>query len=106
MCGAAAESAILAGAIAKTRDERKVLSKYAAPKGRAFIAETVFGRKPTKQEERFISSAFYLLAYWRDEAAHGQASAISELDAYHALSTLLRLAQFLCAEWEALTDSK
>ncbi len=103
MSGAAAESALLAVAIAKTGDESKVLKEYAKPNGRRYLAELVFGRQPSTLHQRFVSSAFQLLAYWRDEAAHGQASQISELDAYYSLTALVRLAQFLHSEWGDLT---
>jgi len=106
MCGAAAESAILAAAIAKTQDPTKVLREYGQRDGRRKVLALIFGQQPGKQEQRYIEAAFGLLTYWRDDAAHGQVSDISEIGAYHALTLLLRLAQFLCANWETLTQEK
>ncbi len=103
MCGAAAESALLAIAIAKTRDESEILRAYGRQNGRQNVVKIVFGRKPDNLQQRFIGSAFHLLAYWRDEAAHGRASDISELEAYHSLNLLLRLARYFFAEWDRLT---
>src|SRR5262249_36854326 len=102
MCGAAAESAILQAAVAKTGDENKVLKKYVEPNGRRQVMELVFGAKPSNLEERFIRSAFSLLAHWRDETAHGQVSTVSELEAYQSLTTLVRFAQFLFSTWDSL----
>lgn len=105
MCGAAAESAILRAAIAKVGNENKVLEEYVKPTGRRRVIEMIFGRAPSKLEERFISSAFSLLTHWRDETAHGQVSTVSEVEAYHSLTALVRFAQFLCANWHSLTKT-
>ncbi len=104
MCGAAAESTVLAAAVAKLGDEARVLREYARPNGRRKVLKMIFGSEPSELNRGFVSSAFNLLAYWRDEAAHGQVSSITELDAFHALTTLLRLAQFVFSNWAALTS--
>ena len=57
--------------------------------------EMIFGAAPSTLEQRFTNSAFSLLVYWRDETAHGQVTNVSELEAYHSLTALIRLAQFL-----------
>jgi hypothetical protein len=44
-----------------------------------------------------------LLKYWRDEAAHGRASHISDNEAFTSLAYLLRFAQFADAHWDELT---
>jgi hypothetical protein len=106
MCGAAAESAILRAAITKAGDENGVLEEYVKPNGRRRIMEMIFGAAPSKLEERFISSAFSLLVHWRDETAHGQVSAISELEAYHSLTALVRFAQFLFGSWDSLLNAR
>ena len=106
MCGAAAESAILQAAVAKLGDENKVLKKYVEPTGRRQVMELVFGAKPSNLEERFINSAFSLLAHWRDETAHGQISTVSEIEAYHSLTTLVRFAQFLFTNWDSLMKAR
>ncbi|WP_423963503.1 hypothetical protein [Candidatus Binatus sp.] len=103
MCGAAAESALLAVAIAKVGDEAKVLKQYARTNGRLALIKTVFGKKPDNLQQRFMQSAVHLLLYWRDESAHGRTSGISELETYHALTLLLRLAGYFFDEWNRLT---
>lgn len=105
MCGAAAESAILRAAIAKVGDENTVLEEYIKPIGRGRVVEMIFGPAPSRLEERFISSAFSLLTHWRDETAHGQVSTVSEIEAYHSLTALVRFAQFLCGNWDSLTKT-
>lgn len=102
MCGAAAESALLAVAIKKTNDEALVLRGYVARDGRRRVVELIFEGKQSPLRARF-ETAFNLLTYWRDEAAHGQPSSISELEAYDALGRLLRLATFLSDVWTTLT---
>jgi hypothetical protein len=106
MCGAAAESAILATAIEKTGDANKVLREYGQRDGRRKVLTLIFGQQPGKLEQRYLEAAFGLLSYWRDDAAHGQVSEISEIGAYHSLTLLLRLAQFLFANWNALTRTE
>jgi hypothetical protein len=105
MCGAAAESAILRVAIAKVGKEGAVLEEYVKPTGRRRVMETIFGTAPSKLQERFISSAFSLLIHWRDETAHGQVSTVSEIEAYHSLTALVRFAQFLFDNWDSLTKN-
>ena len=45
-----------------------------------------------------------LLKYWRDDAAHGAASLISENEAFTALAMLLRFAEFVDSHWSDLTS--
>jgi hypothetical protein len=104
MCGAAAESILLAVAIAKSRDEASVLAKYRSASGRRTVVEGVAGQARQGIAEPF-RSATGLLAYWRDEAAHGVASTISEIEAHEALSRLLRFAQFATENWGELTGA-
>jgi hypothetical protein len=47
--------------------------------------------------------ALGILSYWRDDAGHGAASSIGEIEAYEAISRLLRLARFTSDNWQALT---
>lgn len=98
MCGAAAESAILRAAIVKDGNENRVLKEYAKPGWRRHVIKTLFEEKPARLEENFITMAFQLLSYWRDETAHGRASAVSEIEAYHSLTVLLRFAQFCSSD--------
>lgn len=103
MCGAAAESILLATAIAKTKDETVVLSKYRAASGRTSVINLLIGKAPKGIADPF-RAALGILSYWRDEAGHGQASNISEVEAYAAITQLLRLAQFTADNWDALTS--
>jgi hypothetical protein len=105
MCGAAAESGILQTAITKVGNEEKVLQVYVRPNGRRQVLEMIFGKSPSKLEEKFINSAVSLLFYWRDETAHGQLSTVSEIEAFHSLTMLVRFAQFLFQNWESFTKT-
>ena len=102
MCGAAAESILLAVAIAKNGDEGTVLTTYRAASGRRKVVESVVGQARPMIAQPF-RSATGLLSFWRDDAAHGLASEISEIEAHEALARLLRFAQFANENWEELT---
>ena len=93
MCGAAAESILLAVAIAKSGDEGTTLSTYRTASGRRKVVDSVVGQTGQTIAEAF-RSATGLLSYWRDEASHGMASTISEIEAHEGLARLLRFAQF------------
>jgi len=102
MCGAAAESILLAVAIAKAGGEAPVLASYRTAGGRQKVISTIVGQSRPAIAEPF-RTATSLLSYWRDDAAHGLASTISEIEAHHALARLLRFAQFAADQWEELT---
>jgi hypothetical protein len=102
MAGAAAESILIATAIAKIKDEAKVLSEYRTSSGRARVIKLVMAHTAPVLGERF-TNALGILAYWRDDAGHGTASTIGEIEAHEAISRLLRLAQFTSDNWPALT---
>lgn len=102
MAGAAAESILLAAAIAKVGDEAKVLAEYRAAGGRARVTKRLISGLPHGLGERF-ADALGILSFWRDDAGHGTASTISEIEAHEALSRLLRLAQFTSDNWDRLT---
>lgn len=104
MCGAAAESILLAIANAKCGDEAKILATYRASNGRRKVIEGVVGQAKPAIAEPF-RGATGLLSYWRDEAAHGLASTISEIEAHEALGRLLRFAQFGNDNWGELTQN-
>ena len=99
MCGAAAESVLLATAIAKTKDEASVLRSYSSTGGRVRVENLVVGQCPEnlKREFRGLTE---LLKYWRDEAAHGRASGIGDNEAYTSLAMLLRYALFISSNWD------
>ena len=103
MCGAAAESILLAVAIAKCGDESKILKIYRASNGRRKVTDAILGQTKPAIAEHF-RNATSLLSYWRDEAAHGLASTISEIEAHEALARLIRFAQFSTDNWHELTQ--
>jgi hypothetical protein len=45
-----------------------------------------------------------LLKDWRDEAAHGKPSGITDNEAYTSLAMLLRFAQFVNDNWNTLVN--
>jgi hypothetical protein len=102
MAGAAAESILIAVVIAKTRDEKKVLSEYQSSRGRNRVIKRVIAGSTSVVGERF-NNALGILSFWRDEAGHGIASNIGEIEAHEAISRLLRLARFTSDNWAALT---
>jgi len=102
MAGAAAESILLATAVAKSTDEAKVLSEYRRSSGRRQVIKLVVIGAGKAVEEQF-TNALGILSYWRDDAGHGMASTIGEIDAHEAISRLLRLAQFTSDHWAVLT---
>jgi hypothetical protein len=101
MCGAAAESILLALAI-KKRDEPEVLRTYASSGGRGRVEALVLANaaEPIRRSFRGYTD---LLKYWRDETAHGRISQIAADEAYVSMLTLLRLAQFARDHWQVLT---
>lgn len=102
MAGAAAESILLAVAVAKTGDESKVLKDYASAGGRGRVTKLVVAGL-TGSVARTFEAALQVLHYWRDDAAHGMATTIIEVEAYASLTQLLRLAQFCTDRWGDLT---
>lgn len=102
MCGAAAESILLAVAVAKQGNEEAVLRAYRAASGRQKITDLIIGGARQTIKEHFKTGTS-LLSFWRDEAAHGQASTISEIEAHEALGRLIRFAQFVTGNWDELT---
>ena len=103
MCGAAAESIMLATAIKKNGDEKNVLKTYATANGRHRVENMVIGQanEHIKREFRGLTE---LLKYWRDEAGHGKASQISDNESYTSLAMLLRYAMFVNEHWNDLTS--
>lgn len=102
MSGAAAESILLRLAITKKGNEEEVLKMYRSASGRKQVENLIVGQlqKPLADQFRNLME---LLKYWRDEAAHGGVSYISEFEAYEAIARLLRLAHFANDHWDELT---
>ncbi|MFZ3171983.1 MAG: hypothetical protein WA118_08390 [Carboxydocellales bacterium] len=101
MCGAAAESIILALAIAKSGNEERVLKDYASAGGRGRIENLIIGKQPNGIQAEFRGYSS-LLKYWRDTAAHGKISNITDNEAYTSLAFLLRFALFTSEKWDTL----
>jgi len=104
MCGAAAESVLLAAAIARTGDEPQVLRTYRSAQGRNRTQNLLMGQAPGALASRF-RNLIELLSYWRDESSHGTASEISEIEAFDALGRLLRLSHLVSDHWHELTTA-
>lgn len=102
MCGASAESVTLALAIARAGDEETVLAEYRRANGRSAI-ERRLTAQCNAHIQRELGNYLSLLGYWRDEAAHGERSGISESEAFTSLLLLLRFAQFADGRWDDLT---
>jgi hypothetical protein len=103
MSGAAADSILLAVAIAKNGSEASIMKVYEGAHGRRKITDGIVGQARTAIAGPF-RSATGLLSHCRDDAAHGDVSNISEIEAHEALSRLLRFAQFANDNWDELTS--
>lgn len=101
MSGAAAESILLQTAITKSGDEAATLTIYRSASGRRRIEMQICGQLPENLANQFRSMT-ELLNYWRDNAAHGVHSDMSEFEAYEALARLLRYAHFVDDNWAQL----
>ncbi len=104
MCGAAAESILLAAAIAKDGDQEAVLREYQTANGRGRVQTRLVGQASAPLKKEF-AAFMTLLKYWRDIAAHGTASDIAENEAFTSLALLLRLAIFANDNWDTLVRS-
>lgn len=104
MCGAASESILLALATAKTGDEERVLKDYGTTTGRTKI-EKLLLKQQNSHVHQELPNYTNLLKYWRDAAAHGADTAISESEAFTSLLLLLRFAQFANENWDKLTTT-
>lgn len=102
MCGAAAESIILALAIEKKGAEKPILNMYVTGQGRGRVETFLLGGQPEPMREEFQRYTI-LLKYWRDSSAHGKAVRIQEPEAYQSLALLLRFALFARDRWDELT---
>jgi len=101
MCGAAAESIILALAVAKTNDSDGILATYQSSNGRSRVLSRITGQLTDPLRDG-VKLGFDLLKYWRDAAAHGHAVGITEMEAYLAMFTLFRFAIFATDNWVEL----
>ena len=104
MCGAAAESILLSAAIAKTSDEEAVLKEYQTATGRRRVEKRLLGNAKDDTRRRFETFTD-LLSYWRDTSSHGRVIGYKDLEAFDALSRLLRFSLFVDERWDELTDT-
>lgn len=104
MCGAAAESILLATAIKKTGDEAAVLRTYRAAHGRVQIEKELLHNTVGHIRNSFPAYT-NLINYWRDESAHGTASEITDNEAYTSLALLSRFALLIKENWPVLTSN-
>jgi hypothetical protein len=102
MCGAAAESVLLAVATAKTGNAEEVERQYLASGGRKRVEQLLLGQQTKPIREEFVGY-LSLLKYWRDAASHGRRLGIADNEAYTALAMLLRFALFANDRWDDLT---
>lgn len=100
MCGAAAESILLSVAFA-IKDEEFILKEYRSSNGRKKIENLILKGKDNLRNELEVRMS--LLKYWRDDASHGAITPILNEEAFVSLATLLRLAQWVDDNWNALT---
>jgi hypothetical protein len=98
MVGAAAESVLLALAIAKTGDEEQVLRTYRHARGRQAVLNLIIGQANAPMRNTLTTFAG-IVSLWRDDAAHGQASPIGTANADEALRQLLHMCQWVNREW-------
>jgi hypothetical protein len=103
MAGAAAESILLAVAIAKMAgDEEKVLAQYRRSQGRKGTTDLITRGLRHGLADQFVTTSG-ILNFWRDEAAHGTRTTITEGEAQAALAQLLRFAQLTADNWDTIT---
>lgn len=103
MCGASAESILLHLAIKKIGDENEAIKLYKAANGRKKLRDFIILGKIKRLQDEF-DRCFFLLQYWRDEAAHGRKSDISENEAYTSLASLLRCSLFATNNYQELSS--
>jgi hypothetical protein len=102
MTGAAAESVLLALAIAKTDDEAHVLRTYRQSNGRQRVLNLIVGQVPQPRRDT-LTIFSNIISMWRDEAAHGQVTLLGTANADEALRQLLHMCQWVEREWVTLT---
>jgi hypothetical protein len=103
MCGAAAESILLALAIRRTDDEERVLREYQGVTGRTRIERLLIAQQNSHIQTELVSFT-QLLKYWRDAASHGASTTIDEEEAFTSLILLLRFARFADERWDVITN--
>jgi hypothetical protein len=100
MAGGACESILLAVGTAKIGE--KALRTYTGRDGRRLLIKEITANLSSSLKQP-VETAASILSYWRDDAAHGYVTEITEFSAHDALSRLLRFAQFVDRNWDQLT---
>jgi hypothetical protein len=103
MAGAAAESILLAIAVAKLGDEAQVLKAYRSGSGRSRITTLILGQAKQALSDQF-NAMLGVLNYWRDETAHGVHTTVGEAQAHLSVAQLIRFAHFAQDHWGTLTS--
>jgi hypothetical protein len=101
MTGAAAESVLLALAIAKIGDEDKVLAIYRQTGGRQKVLNLVVVQATAFRRDS-LTTFTKIISMWRDEAAHGKSSPLGTANADEGLRQLLHMCQWVDREWSEL----
>jgi hypothetical protein len=102
MTGAAAESVLLALAIAKVGDEEQVLTTYKRAGGRQRVLNLVVAQANAARRDT-LTTFTGIISMWRDEAAHGRATPLGTANADEGLRQLLHMCQWVEREWAELT---
>jgi hypothetical protein len=102
MAGAACESLLLA--IGSAQIGEKTLQTYFGRDGRRLLIKQISANSSSSLKQP-IETAASILSYWRDDAAHGYVTEITEFSAHDALSRLLRFVQFVDRNWDQLTTN-
>jgi hypothetical protein len=84
MVGASAEAILLAAAVKKLGEEAAIPA-YRGSNGRSRLQSKLLGQQTDRIRTQFESHTD-LIAYWRDQAAHGHQTGITESEAYAALA--------------------
>jgi hypothetical protein len=103
MVGAAAEAILLSAAAARFGEDDAV-AVYKNGVGRNRLQTRLLGNRADWLRREFDSHTD-LISYWRNQASHGHAGAVSENEAFLALRGLLRFAQFANDNWHELTSA-
>jgi hypothetical protein len=103
MCGAAAEAVLLSAAIAKVGEG--AIATYVGRSGRARTETLVVGEAKAFVQQQ-LHPLFGLIAYWRDQSAHGAVSGVSRSEALTALRGLFYYAKLVHENWSELTQQK
>lgn len=104
MAGAAAESILLALAVAQIGDEGKVLVEYNTTGGRRRITRRICAHVSSPLATQ-LEAALQAVRHWHDGAGHATMTTISEVEAHGSLTDLLRLAQFAYDRWSELVEA-